>query len=131
MVVDTSAIIAFLRNEPEAERIEEALEAASECRMSAMTLFECRTVLVRRFGQAMVDEFHRLLEAAGVTIMPFDEAQAAAAYDAYCRFGKGSGHPAQLNLADCAAYALAKTLRLPLLFKGEDFVHTDVESVLV
>jgi ribonuclease VapC len=58
------------------------------------------------------------------------QSQAAIAFDAYQRFGKGSGHPAQLNLGDCAAYALARSLNLPLLFKGNDFVHTDVVSVL-
>lgn len=130
MVVDTSAVVAFLRNEPEAERVQEKLAQAS-CHMSALTVFECRTALLRRFGVAMLAEFDQLIQWAGIAIVPFDEGQAEAAFDAYRRFGKGSGHRAQLNLVDCAAYALAKTLNLPLLFKGDDFTHTDVASALV
>lgn len=129
MVVDTSAVIAFLRNEPEAERIQERLEVG-RCHMSAVTLFECRTVLLRRFGLAMLAEFELLFQRAGMAVIPFDERQAEAAYEAYRRFGKGSGHRAQLNLADCAAYALARTLGMPLLFKGDDFTHTDIEPAL-
>jgi ribonuclease VapC len=63
-------------------------------------------------------------------VLAFDANQATMAFDAYLRFGRGSGHPAQLNLGDCAAYALAQSLNLPLLFKGNDFIHTDVNSAL-
>jgi ribonuclease VapC len=63
-------------------------------------------------------------------VLAFDANRATMAFDAYLRFGRGSGHPAQLNLGDCAAYALAQSLNLPLLFKGNDFIHTDVNSAL-
>lgn len=130
MVVDTSAIVAFLRREPEADRILARIETSERCIMSAVNVFEARTVLNGRFGFGAAVDFDGFLDRIGFTVAPFDEAQAAAAFDAYRRFGKGSGHPARLNLADCAAYALARTLGLPLLFKGDDFTHTDVTSAL-
>lgn len=130
MVIDTSAIIAFLFDEPEAEAIESALTAANGCTMSAFTLFECRTVLWRRIGPSALGELELLLQAAHIAIAPFDAEQSAMAFDAYRRYGKGSGHPAQLNLGDCAAYALAVLREAPLLFKGADFIHTDVMRCL-
>jgi len=126
MVVDTSAVIAFLRNEPEAGRIEELLAQTDVLLISAVNVLECRTVLERRFGAAAVAEFERFLAETDAGVEAFDAEQSALAFEAYRRFGKGSGHPAQLNLGDCAAYALAKTHGLPLLFKGEDFSRTDV-----
>ncbi|RAU21753.1 VapC toxin family PIN domain ribonuclease [Paramagnetospirillum kuznetsovii] len=126
MVIDTSAIMAFLLNEPEAEWIESTLAAADGCLLSAFTLFECRTVLLRRLGPASLGELETLVQVAQVTVSPFDAEQSALAFEAYRRYGKGCGHPAQLNLGDCAAYALAISKSSPLLFKGEDFVHTDV-----
>jgi ribonuclease VapC len=130
MVIDTSAVIAFLRDEPEAAAIERAIAAAHTVRMSAITAFECRIVALRQFGQAMLDGFEVLLAKAGARIDPFDSDQAALAFEAYRRFGKGSGHPAQLNIGDCAAYALAQSSGLPLLFVGGDFSQTDVASAL-
>ena len=130
MVIDTSAVIAFLRSEPEADRVEALLERAPELRMSAFTAFECRTVLHLRFGVRAATDFEAFLARAEVVVDPFDAEQADAAFAAYRRFGKGTGHPAQLNLGDCAAYALARTRGLPLLFVGEDFGHTDVSRAL-
>jgi ribonuclease VapC len=130
IVIDTSAILAFLFDEPDAEAMEAALAAADGCVMSSFTLFECRTVLWRRLGPAALSELELLLQAAHVLIAPFDAEQSALAFEAYRRFGKGTGHPAQLNLGDCAAYALAISRGAPLLFKGEDFVHTDVMRCL-
>ena len=130
MVVDTSALFAFLRDEPEAPAIQEAMASAGKCYISAVTLFECRTVLWGRFGAEMVQGLHDLLDGWQPEIRAFDTEQSALAFAAYRRFGKGSGHKAQLNLCDCAAYALARSLDLPLLFKGSDFVHTDVRTVL-
>ncbi|MGQ0665378.1 MAG: type II toxin-antitoxin system VapC family toxin [Pseudomonadota bacterium] len=130
MVVDTSAIIAYLANEPVADRNRDALADASECRMSAFNVFECRVVLDRKFGDAMVREFELLLVTSGVEIVPLDADQALLAHRAHRRFGKGTGHPAQLNLGDCAAYALARSSGLPLLFTSDDFAATDVARVL-
>jgi len=130
MVIDTSAVVAFLRDEPEAERVELLLDATDGCRMSAYNALECRTLLWRRFGAAAVGEFELFLSAARVVLDDFDADQAMLASEAYQRYGKGSGHPARLNLGDCAAYALATSHRLPLLFKGEDFVHPDVTACL-
>lgn len=130
MVIDSSAIIAWMRNEPEADRIEDALDSVARLRMSAFNVFECRGVLLRRFGEAAVGEFDVLLMRLGVAIEPFGEEQAELALDAYRRYGKGSAQGAGLNLGDCAAYALARACDLPLLFVGDDFTQTDIRSVL-
>lgn len=129
IVVDTSAIIAFLQEEPEAARISQRVAEAAECFISAVSVFECRTVLHFRFAADPL-RFERFLTGVGFVVVPFDERQGEAAFEAYRRFGKGSGSPARLNLADCAAYALAKTLGMPLLFKGDDFTRTDIASAL-
>ena len=89
MVIDTSAVIAFLRNEPDAQRIEEILDAAPECRMSALNAFEARIVQMRRHGEVAVGELELLLSKAAVRIDPFDDDQALLAYEAYRRYGKG------------------------------------------
>lgn len=130
MVIDTSAIIAYLCSEPEADAILGLLDTAGELHMSTVNAYECRTVLLRKFGRDSVSDFNALLQQVGIAVQPFDDLQSTLAFDAYCRYGKGGGHPAQLNLADCAAYALARHLRLPLLFKGNDFIHTDIEPAL-
>ena len=128
MVIDTSAIIAFLRAEPEADDIEALLDRTAGLLMSAFTAFECRVVLHTRFGPQASTGFDLLLVRAGIVLQPFDAEQAEQAFAAYRRFGRGSGHPAQLNLGDCASYALAKSRGLPLLYKGKDFGHTDIET---
>ena len=126
MVIDTSAIIAVLLGEPDAERFQAALLDATDCRMSAFNVFETRAVLVRRSGDPLSREFELLLVKLPVDVVAFDAEQATLAFEAWQRFGKGSGHPAQLNLGDCAAYALAVSSGLPLLFKDDDFARTDV-----
>ena len=130
MVLDTSAVVACLAGEPEAAPMRALIAGADALTISAFTVFECRVVLGRLFGEAMVREFELLLAKAGVEVVAFDEEQANVAHAAYLRFGKGTGHPAQLNLGDCAAYALAVSRGEPLLYKGADFRHTDVESAL-
>ena len=128
MIIDSSAVLALLRREAEADRFEEVLFAAAERRMSAVNAMECRVVLFHRFGAEALGDFERLVDLAGVVIEPFDADQAIVAFEGYRRFGKGTQHAAQLNLGDCAAYALAVSRGEPLLFKGNDFPHTDVES---
>lgn len=130
MVIDSSAAIAFLRREPEADAIGIALRAAGSTSMSAVNALECRIVLSFRFGVEAVSDFERFLQMAPVEVAIFGSDQSNLAFEAYRRYGKGSGHPARLNLADCAAYALAKSRGEPLLFKGDDFQRTDIESAL-
>jgi ribonuclease VapC len=126
MIIDTSAIIAILREEDEARRFAEAIEAASVRRISAATYVEIGAVIDGArdpVASRLVDE---LLATAGIVIEPVTAAQARVARDAYRDFGKGSGHAAGLNFGDCFAYALATATGEPLLFKGDDFSRTDV-----
>lgn len=122
MIIDTSALMAVLRNEPEARRFEELL-ANEENRISAATLLEAQLVAAQRRLSA---ELAELLDLAAAEVVPFDEVQVALALEGFHRFGKGR-HPAALNFGDCFAYALAKALNEPLLFKGDDFSKTDIE----
>jgi len=129
MVVDTSAMVAILRREADWQRFFGAMIGASSCRMSAATWVELSLVAVgqlRPEALAKIDELARQLE---LELVPFDAGQAAIARDAFQRFGKGR-HPARLNLGDCFAYALARHLDEPLLFKGDDFVRSDIRSAL-
>jgi ribonuclease VapC len=93
-------------------------------------LLETRIVLFARGGPSAVATLDELIESAGIAVIPFDGPLAAAAFNAFKRYGKGQGHKAQLNIVDCAAYALAKARNLPLLFKGNDFAATDIASAL-
>jgi ribonuclease VapC len=127
MVIDTSAILAILFNEPEAEHFEIALEADPSRLISAATLLETAIVVEARLGEAGGQELDLLLEKAQVVIIPFTAEHAKIARYAYRTYGKGQ-HPAGLNYGDCFAYALAKTTGEPLLFKGNDFSRTDVTS---
>ena len=130
MVIDTSAIVALLTNEPDEATYREAIKESFDCRMSALNVYECRVVLNAKGGEALAMAFDLLLAEAGIEIRPFDADQARLAYEAYRRFGRGSGHPAGLNLGDCAAYALARSLDAQLLYKGEDFRQTDVATAV-
>jgi len=128
MIIDTSAIVAILRQEPEARRFAEAIEAAPVRRISATTYVEIGAVIDGArdpVASRLVDE---LLATAGIIIEPVTAAQARIAREAYRDFGKGSGHAAGLNFGDCFAYALAKATGEPLLFKGDDFSRTDVAA---
>src|SRR3954452_15084543 len=89
-----------------------------------------KIVLSARLGASAVKFFDELLETAGIVVVPFDADMAKGAFEAFQRFGKGGGHPAQLNIVDCAVYALAKARSQPLLFKGADFAKTDIVAVL-
>jgi len=127
MVVDTSAIVATIAHEPDAVHFQNAMLGAESLAMSAVSVLESRIVLHSRHGQAAVQAFDQMLEQAGIVIAPFDAQLAQLAFDAFRRYGKGRGHPARLNIVDCAAYALAKVRGEPLLFKGSDFGQTDVQ----
>ena len=129
IVVDTSGIVAILREEPEAFGFIEAMASANGCLISTMTYFESFLVMVGRKGEEAASGLHELLERSSVEIVPFDRGLADEARQAFLRFGKGR-HPAGLNMGDCAAYALAKSRGLPLLYKGRAFARTDVASAL-
>ncbi|WP_159621900.1 type II toxin-antitoxin system VapC family toxin [Ruania rhizosphaerae] len=129
MIVDTSALVAVLLGEEDAEAIADAL-ARGPVRISAATVVEARVVLLAKVGPHGRRRLDALLLEADVEIVPTDAAQADVAADAYRDYGKGTGHPASLNLGDCFSYALATVLREPLLYKGGDFSHTDIRSVL-
>ncbi len=129
MIVDTSALIAILRAESDAARFAAALAAAAETgdvRMSVVNYLEA-AVLVDAARDAVASRrFDQLVRAAEIVLVPATAAHAQLARAAYRDFGKGSGHPARLNFGDCFAYALAAESGESLLFKGDDFVHTDV-----
>lgn len=131
MVLDTSAIIAAIANESDGPRYRTAMSDADSLLISAVTAFETRVVLFARLGSQAVDLFDELVEKAGIVVVSFDDEMTKVAFDAYRRFGKGQGHPAQLNIVDCAAYALAQARSQPLLFKGTDFARTDVLAALI
>lgn len=129
IAVDSSALLAILLNEPEAGACADALIESQSCFASSFTLFETRVVIQRIAPQGGVEDLAILLETSRMNTVAFDDAHAAIAFEAYRRYGKGI-HPAALNLGDCASYAVAKSRRLPLLFKGTDFSRTDIASVL-
>ena len=127
MIVDSSAVLAVLYREPDAERFETAIASAPGCRMSVANALEASIVMEGRGGMAAGHALDRFLEAAVIDLAPVTAEQLEAARRAWRRFGKGN-HPAALNFGDCFAYALAEVTGEPLLFKGEDFARTDVEA---
>jgi ribonuclease VapC len=127
MVIDTSAIVAIVRNEPEAETFEQLIADAPIRLMSAATFLEAAIVVEARLGDAGGADFDLWLHKAGVRIAPLDEQQADLARRAWRRYGKGR-HPAGLNFGDCFSYALSSATQEPLLFKSEDFGKTDIRS---
>ena len=126
IVLDTSAVIAILRDEPEKDRFIDAILAASPRLMSAVSAQEAGMVIAGRHGgEAMWEPLDALLVRLDVEIVAHDAELARVARMAFLRFGKGR-HPAGLNFGDCASYALAKAQGVPLLFKGGDFAQTDI-----
>ena len=129
MVIDTSAIVAILLDEPERSRFARAIEADPRRVVSAVTLVEATMVLERRFGGPGGLRLDRLLKEAAVEIEAVTVGQAEIARDAFRRNDRGR-HAARLNFGDIFAYALAKATGEPLLFKGKDFVHTDITGAV-
>jgi ribonuclease VapC len=129
VIVDTSALIALLRDEPEAAAFADLLRAAPRRLLSAASYVELGAVVDGRGDPVLSGALDAWLAAWGIEVVPLTVAQARIARAAYQRFGRGSGHPARLNLGDCFAYALARDLGEPLLFKGADFALTDIELV--
>lgn len=130
MIVDSSAIIAILRAEPDAARFAAALENAQQRRISAANWLETAIVISDPADPVTGRRFDEFVREADLLIEPVTAAQARIARDAYRDFGRGSGHPARLNFGDCFAYALAAEAGEPLLFKGDDFTHTDLRPAL-
>ncbi|MBT3069865.1 type II toxin-antitoxin system VapC family toxin [Rhodomicrobium sp. Az07] len=130
MAVDSSALVAILRLEPDAKALLGALVAARGRVISALNVLETSLVLAGREGDGSVfAPLDAFIAEAGIEIVSFDAGQAAAARAAFLRYGKGR-HPAALNFGDCAAYALARSRGVPLLFKGDDFAKTDIAAAL-
>ena len=130
MIVDSSAIIAILRNEPAGAELAHALAEGGLAKMSAATYVETAAVVDRVGDPVLSRRLDELLALAHIETVTFDARQADLARAAYADFGRGSGHPARLNLGDCFSYALAKATDEPLLFVGQDFIHTDLRPAM-
>jgi ribonuclease VapC len=128
MVIDTSALVAILLGEPERRAFIEAIEAADARLMSVATFVEISIVIDARHGAEGVRDLEHFIARAGIELVPVDGEHGKTACSAFSRFGKGR-HRAGLNFGDCFSYALAMSTGEPLLFKGNDFVHTDVTMV--
>ncbi|WP_029088357.1 type II toxin-antitoxin system VapC family toxin [Brevibacterium album] len=134
MIIDTSAMVAIIDREPEGPAFEQrlfAFDASGEGNaMSAAAYLEFGIVLERRRASALIRMAENLMDAGRIQLAPVTAAQARIARQAYRDYGKGMGHPAQLNFGDCFSYALAVERDEPLLFKGDDFARTDVRSAV-
>lgn len=125
MILDTSALVAILFEEPEAETFARLILDAEICRMSVVSHLEIAMVLGREAKQRDISQLDAFLRSAGVVVEPVTLQQGWLARQAFYDFGRGR-HPAKLNFGDCFSYALAKAMDEPLLFKGNDFILTDV-----
>lgn len=130
MIIDASAVIAILKREPEHAAFSALLETTPDLKMSAATYFETSIVVDSLKNPLASRAFDDLIERSHISIEPLTAEQAHIARQAYRVYGKGSGHPAQLNFGDCFSYALAREKREPILFKGDDFGHTDLRPAL-
>ncbi len=130
MIIDTSVIVAILRNEPESNIYSEAIAGASKTLIITPTYLEAAMVLSSKTSEAAIQRLDAFLRQLGTKIIPYTEEMAIVAARAFLTYGKGQQHPAQLNFGDCMVYSASKVEAMPLLFKGDDFAHTDVERVL-
>ncbi|MGC4105656.1 MAG: type II toxin-antitoxin system VapC family toxin [Thermomicrobiales bacterium] len=130
MIVDTSALISIAQGEQTSSLVKEPLLASRGTRISAANMLETWMVVDRRGGPDALPILEGVIAKINLRIEPVTPDQVKIARDAWARYGKGSGHPAQLNFGDCFAYALAKHTGEPLLFIGGDFIHTDVTSAI-
>jgi ribonuclease VapC len=129
VILDTSAVLAILKDEAEAASFGDALSGADRVAIAAPTLVELGIVAESRAGEGIRPRIDHLLQSLDIEVVPFTAEHAAVALDGWRRFGKGR-HPAGLNLGDCFAYALAVARDEPLLFKGADFSLTDVKAAI-
>jgi ribonuclease VapC len=130
MIIDTSALLAILRDEAEAPACAEAIEQAEVRRISAGNFLEAAIVVDEGRDPIASRRFDELIQVTNLIVEPVTVEQALIGRAAYRGFGRGTGHPAQLNFGDCFAYALAKAIDEPLLFKGNEFGYTDVRPAL-
>ncbi|MCM0020815.1 MAG: type II toxin-antitoxin system VapC family toxin [Tagaea sp.] len=133
MFIDSSALVALLTKERDHQRIAIAIERAKVRRTTPLVRLEAAMVLSTRLNvepQAADAAITAVFEEADIEVVPIDDGMARAAVAAFARYGKGRGHRARLNLADCTIYAAAKAAGMPLLFIGDDFPHTDITSAL-
>lgn len=130
MIVDSSAIVAILKGEPEADHFHIELAGADAAAMSTASYLESSIVIDRMVNPVVSHRLDDLLDNYNIQLIPFSAEHAKLARIAYRKFGKHSGHPARLNFGDCFAYALAMERGEPLLFKGDDFAQTDVVSAI-
>jgi ribonuclease VapC len=128
--VDASAIVAILTREPEDASLAAALDAAQDVTTSPVAVYEAALGICRKRYSSVAEaeqDVDAFLAAARIRVVPIADNDRRTALDAFSRYGKGTGHPAQLNLGDCFAYAVAKNQRAVLLFKGDDFSKTDIQ----
>lgn len=130
MIVDASALVAIALDEDGADVLSTTLRGSTSPRISVANLLETWIVIDHRGGPQALPILEDTMSHVGLTVEPVTLAQVHIAREAYAQYGKGSGHPAKLNFGDCFAYALAKQSGEPLLFVGNDFVHTDLESAI-
>ncbi len=126
MIVDSSAMIAILTDEPDGPAMSQALDEPRIVRLSSASYLETVIVLDKHGDVVLSAKLDELIEDSNIVIEPVTVEQAKIARQAYRDFGKGSGHPAGLNFGDCFSYALARDKREPMLWKGDDFGHTDL-----
>ncbi|MGD0789624.1 MAG: type II toxin-antitoxin system VapC family toxin [Terracidiphilus sp.] len=131
MIIDSSAIIAILQDEPEELTFSVIKGSAASAHISAASYLECSIVIDENHDPVRSAGLDDLIEEAEIVIEPVTAAQAKIARQAYRDYGRGSGHPANLNFGDCFTYALARDKREPLLYKGDDSVHTDLRPAIV
>ena len=129
MIVDSSALIALILQEPGHQRIGRVLRAEDTLHMSTATWVELGVVADRRLSEVNQHRLDAMIDGLGIVLVPLSVAQARRARQAHRRYGPGSGSAARLNMGDCFSYALAIELDEPLLFVGDDFAHTDVQRV--
>ena len=131
MVIDASALVVMLTGEPEADAFADRVEASREPITSPIAIFEA-VAAIRRKHHCSVSDAREALEgfltAAGITLVAITDKEAELSLEAFNLYGKGTGHPARLNMGDCFSYALARSCDMPLLFKGDDFSRTDIAS---
>jgi ribonuclease VapC len=130
MIVDSSALIAILFNEEDARQYFEAIEQSTVALIAAPTLLETTIVVVSAKGPSAALHLDILLNDLQVKTLDFNKLHADESRMAFLKYGKGQGHPAQLNFGDCISYAASKVEMMPLLFKGEDFRKTDVDCAI-
>lgn len=129
MIIDTSALVAILLGEPEADQLVQAIVAAGSRVVGTPTLVEAAAVMLARKGSIGEVALDALLQRLSIDIMPMSAEAAASARSAYQRYGRGIGSPGVLNFGDCLSYGVAMAAGEPLLYKGDDFTMTDVEAV--